>query len=128
MKLSIRGVANRGEVSRERLILDVRRDIDIGDYLLLCTGYNPEYECVTIGVLHAFWFPYHDVEADDVVVLYTKQGKNIRRKDGDRTVHFFYWGHTSCLWDSEDSAPVILNAPEWEFVPPENIEIRRTRS
>lgn len=112
MKIDIQSVADKGNFDKERLILKVTADTDTGDYLVIQTGFhNGE---VTTGAYNTFWFPYKSVFAGDLVVLYTKTGKdNVKELKGARKAHFFYWGLSSALWGRNDLAPVLLHAPEW---------------
>jgi len=112
MKIEIQSVADKGNKEKERLILKVKATADIGDYLLIQSGFNNGE--VTIGTYQTYWFPYKTVEAGDLVVLYTKSGKeNTRELKQGKTAHFFYWGLSSPIWNTNDKAPVLLHSPEW---------------
>ena len=120
MKMHIKSIADKGNNSKERLVLRVASDTDVGDYLVIQAGFqNGE---VTIGAYHTYWFPYKDVSQGDLVVLYTKSGKdNEKLLKSGRKAHFFYWGLDSAIWDRRDRAPVLLNAPEWESKDPNEL-------
>lgn len=126
MKVRILGVVDRGELSGERLIFRVRADTDIGDYLVIRAEYDSDDDQVTTAVSGAFWFPDRKVSAGDLVVLYTKRGRTRRKKVGQRTVHFYYWGKKKPLWGCEDMAPVILHAPSWQSTAPQELGIPTT--
>ena len=113
MKVQIHTVANKGTFEKERLLLKVLLDTDIGEYVLFRTGYSNG--SVDTGVRNVFWFPDKVVSKGDLVVVYTKSGTNSERtrKDGSMS-HFFYWGLANPIWEEEDCAPVVLYAPEWE--------------
>ena len=119
MKLSIRGVANAGELGKERLILDVVQDADLGDYVLMRTGFRNGN--VTIGVRNALWFQYEDVSSGDVVVIYSKAGQANQNETETNTVYFYYWHQTECLWGADNSVPVLLDAPDWGFLAPDDL-------
>ena len=124
MNVQIKFVADRGVPEHERLVLEVRRDTDIGYFILIRTGY--EGTQVTIDVVNTFWFPYMRVNRGDIVVVYSKPGKQpgaYRHKAirDDRTAHFFYWGQNSALWNDDKVAPVLLYAPEWVSKAPEEL-------
>jgi hypothetical protein len=120
MKLEIRSVADKGNHQKERLVLKVISNTDIGDYLLIQAGYNEEG--VTIGTYHTYWFPYKSVSASDLVILYTKSGKDSEKeiKQGKKA-HFFYWGINDSIWNRRDRAPVLLHAPEWVSKSPDEL-------
>ncbi len=112
MQVQIDYVADRGDLDRERLVLRARRDTDIGDFLLIRT--SVEDGSVTTDVSDPLWFPDRGVKAGDLVVVYSKSGRNKRKEiEGGRTAHFFYWDQDAPLWDEGESAAVLLHAPAW---------------
>ncbi len=123
MKVQIQYVADKGNLSRERLVMRVRKEVDIGDFILIRTGFEDDE--VTTEVSNAFWFPYQQLRAGDLVVVYSKKGRSrIGPIDGAKA-YFFYWGQESPLWDNEDVAPVLLYAPEWNSKAPQELRIPR---
>lgn len=120
MKIEIQSVADKGNNQKERLVLKVRSGSDIGEYLLIQTGYNDGG--VTIGTFYTYWFPYKSVSPGDLVVLYTKSGKDSEKDlSGGRKAHFFYWGIDNAIWNRRDRAPVLLHAPEWVSKSPDEL-------
>ncbi|MET0438343.1 MAG: hypothetical protein ABW043_12710 [Devosia sp.] len=113
MTLSIRNVVDAGLIDSERLVLRMDPGGDLGDYAVLLT-YTDESGALKTGVKAAFWFPYKEVAAGSLVVIYTKAGEEkIReRKDGGHT-YFYYWGETEPLWDDKATTAILLNAPNW---------------
>ncbi len=122
MRVEIEFVLDKGNLEYERLALRVLRDADIGDFMLICTGFEDDQ--VTTKVENTFWFPYKPVNRGDIVVVYSKKGsaKQKALKD-NRTAHFFYWGQDSALWADDNVAPVLLYAPEWVSKAPEELEV-----
>jgi len=119
MNIQIRSVADKGVAKQERLVLRVLVDSDLGDYVMLQTGFNEKTKHVTAHVYHAFWFPDKIVAAGDLVVLYTKDGNNSEKQiEGGKITHFFYWGLTGAIWASQSKASVLLHAPAWESKKP----------
>ena len=120
MKITIKSIADKGIKEKERLILKVKSDTDIGDYIVIQAGYSNKE--VTVGTYNTFWFPYKAVSAGDLVVLYTKSGReNEKELKSGRMTHFFYWGLDYSIWGSKDRAPVLLHAPEWISKGPEEL-------
>ena len=120
MRIEIQSVADKGNVQKERLVLKVRSSADIGDYILIQSGYNDGG--VTIGTFHTYWFPYKEVSHGDLVVLYTKSGKDSEKElSGGKKAHFFYWGIDAAIWGTADKAPVLLHAPEWVSKSPDEL-------
>jgi hydrogenase maturation factor len=113
MNIKIRSIADKGTIQKERITMKVHSNCNVGDYMLMRTGYaNGE---VTIDIKDAYWFPYKEVSAGDLIVLYTKRGKQSEKplkKSG--TVHFFYWNIDAAIWRSNKVAAVLLHAPTWD--------------
>ena len=124
MKIRIQFVADKGDLDNERLVFRVLRDVDLGDFLLVRTGF--EGDQVTTEVMNTFWFPFKAVTAGDIVVVYSKIGRAKQKQiSDDRTAHFFYWCQDSPLWDDDDVAPVLLYAPEWVSKAPQELAVSR---
>ena len=105
MRVQIQYVVDRGDLSRERLVMRVRQDVDIGDFMLVRTGFEED-----------------EVTTDVLVVVYSKRGRNKRKGlDDGHKAHFFYWGQDSPLWDDEHVAPVFLYAPQWASKAPREL-------
>ena len=120
MNIRIQTVADKGVLEKERLILRVLSDTDVGEYVLFRAGYRDG--SVTTGVRNTLWFPDKAVSKGDLVVVYTKSGReNERRKDDGLMLHFFYWGLNEAIWNSDDHAPVILQVQVWESRGPEEL-------
>jgi hypothetical protein len=113
MKVEIKSIADKGDQKKERLVLRVGQDVNIGYFLVLCTGFTDGQ--VDTGIQQTFWFPDKEVKTGDLVVLYTKSGKNSEKQlEGGATAHFFYWGLSGPQWDKPNRSVVVLHAPEWQ--------------
>lgn len=112
MKLAIRGIRDARDVTRERLIIEVKGDTDVGQYLVLrVPRLGPE---VASLVTRAFWFPDKEVRKGDVVILYSKDGNATEKKNtAGNTSHFFYWGTGEGIW-ADDHAAVLMHGREWQ--------------
>jgi hypothetical protein len=120
MKLKISSVADKGLLEKERIVLKAVTALDVGNFLLLQTGFNDKE--VTISMHHAYWFPYKQISAGDLVVIYTKTGTDSEKSiSNGHTAHFFYWGLSSAIWKSTVRAPVLLHASEWESRSPQEL-------
>jgi hypothetical protein len=120
MKVAIQSVADKGVATKERLVLKALADTDIGEYVLLQTGFhNGE---VTIAIYNTYWFPFKKIQANDLVVLYSKIGEDSERQlKNNRKAHFFYWGLDEAVWNLVNRAPVVLHAPEWISKAPDEL-------
>ena len=120
MKMEILSVADRGNIGKERLLLEVRADTDIGDYVVLQSGFSED--SVTTNIYHAFWPPYKLVRAGDLIVIYTTSGKDNRKKlDNGKSAHFYYWGLEKPIWSTTGRAPIVLHAPKWTSKDPKEL-------
>ncbi|MFS2166855.1 hypothetical protein [Variovorax sp. Varisp62] len=112
MKLNLSYIADRGELKGERLVMVAAEDIDLGDYLVLCTRY--EGTQLTTAVAATFWFPDEPLKKGDRVILYTKAGtpSSRDRASGGKS-HFHYWGLEASLWSKAENGVVLLHAASW---------------
>ncbi len=119
MSAKIIAVKEPGDISNERVVARVKGNIDIGSYVLLSTKYADE--SVTNEVDSAYWFPDKDVSEGDLVVLYTKSGRDKTRKNksGGKT-HFFYWGKERPVWGRSDKAAVLVQSRTWQAFTPDD--------
>ena len=113
MKLAIRYVKEHGVLEDERIVLKVLGDADIGDYMLADTTYIADDE-VSNKLRHTFWIPDKTVEKGDLVVIYTKSGKDSTKsnKSGNKT-HFFYWGLERTVWNKDEDAAALFLVGDW---------------
>jgi hypothetical protein len=117
VKVKIQSIADRGVPDKERIVMNVLSDTDIGGYAIFEASFRDG--TVTTGVYDVFWFPDKQVNVGDYVVLYTKSGTQSEKtlKNGKKS-HFFYWGSAGTKWDTKRSAPVLLLISEWSaFLP-----------
>lgn len=114
MKVEIRAIRESGVTNKERLVLKVMHDDDIGYYAVFNTALTEEGQ-VSNSVRHAYWFPDKKVSAGDLVVLYTKSGVQTETKNENGTTsHFFYWGLDKNIWHKKRSSAVLLHIDNWK--------------
>ncbi len=120
MKINIQSIADKGDLQKERLLLRVSADTDIGDYTVLQSGFADE--SVLSNVYHAFWPPYRKVKEGDIVVIYTRSGQDNKKKLGSGShAHFYYWGLSKPIWNNKDRAPVLMHSPNWTSKSPNEL-------
>lgn len=119
MKVEIGSFADSGEPQKERLILKVSVDVDIGGFAVFRSRLSSSGEPLS-GYKDAYWFPDKKVKAGDLIVLYTKGGTASEKPlSGGRTAYFFYWGMKQPIWGSESkNAAVICSIDEFGFKSP----------
>ncbi len=112
MNIKINSIADRGVPKKERLVMKVLRDTDVGEYAVFRAG--TEDGGVTTDVRNVFWFPDKPVSAGDFVVLYTKTGTASEKTSASGTKsHFFYWSLQEPLWLPEEDSAVLLHIDTW---------------
>lgn len=113
MKVQIRGIRDAGVVDQERLVLKVTDDADIGNHAVFATDLTTEGQ-VSNQVKNAYWFPDKKVRAGDLVVLYSKSGTALEKKNKNgSTSHFFYWDLNKVVWNEETVAAVVAEIKAW---------------
>ncbi len=113
MNLKLKSIADRGNPKKERVVVRVLQDTNIGFYLVMCTGFSNG--AVNTGITETFWFPDKDVHSGDLVVLYSKPGTTSEKQlENGSKAHFFYWGNTQSLWASDSRGVVLLRGNDWE--------------
>lgn len=117
MNVEIKSFADAGDYQKERLVIAIRKDTDIGDFAVLCSPVSDGSP--TSGGKSAYWFPDRDVKAGDLVVLYTKRGKPRAKDIGEgRTAYFFYWAQENAIWGSAGNAAVVLAVDDFIYKTP----------
>lgn len=105
MRVEIRGIIDYGNLNSERIVIDVLEDCNIGHYMVMHTYYTqhgmPSNKIKTIYI-----FPSQPMKRGDVIVLYTKEGKNFFMEKGGTMEYTFHWGEKECIWS--DGGDCIL--------------------
>ena len=120
MNITVKSVLDVGIVKRERVVLNVVRDDDIGTYILV-RGFTTKSGGISMDLEPLLWFPDAPGKAGDLVVIYTKEGTSKTKVNDDgSTSHFFYLGRSASIWSSPDRAAVVAKIDEWEYyvIPP----------
>lgn len=113
MNLKISGVRNAGELNKERLVLKVLKDDDIGYYLVLDSTFTSDGS-ISNKVRHPYWFADKEVKSGDLVILYTKSGRESEKLTSNgSTSHFFYRGLDRTIWNKDGDCAVVLHINDW---------------
>lgn len=111
MILKIKDVKDKG-TDKERVVLNVVEDGDIGMYMLLNTIQVGE-EKVASEVSKPFWIPDMEVKEKDLVIVYTKKGKSgFRTNEHERTSYFFYRNIDTPIYGG-DEVPLLVEINNW---------------
>ncbi len=114
MKIGIVDIFDRGIPYKERLVLKVFLNFNLSYCVILNSTYVSPAALSTYPK-GSFWFPPKDVNAGDLVVVYSGSGVNseVKNQDGS-TSHFFYWGSPNTLWNQSDDCAVVLELNAWQ--------------
>lgn len=114
MNVEIRSIKDPGNLENERLVLKVLKDCDIGRFLTFDTTYTEDGKVSNL-VRHPYWFPDKSVKGGDLVVVYTKSGRQSQKtnKNGS-TSHFFYRGLERTIWNENRDCAVVLEISDWK--------------
>lgn len=115
MKIEIADIKEKGTLSKERVLLNVLSDIDIGKYMIYYTRRASDNSFFTKPIL-SHWFVDKNVKKGDLIVLYTKSGKETEKliRNNENTTHFFYMNEDEAFFDSEDKIIVAIELNNWE--------------
>lgn len=126
MTIELSSIAGRKDLTRERLILKVTSDDDIGFYAIFRSAVFDEPKVSSGPIPFVYWFTNKSVKAGDYVVLYTKGGTRSEKKsENEQTSHFFYWGLEKPIW-TDGYMPVLVETPNWSIL--EAPEEKKSRS
>ena len=78
MQLELKSFADAGVLDKERLIIRVLADVNIGSYVVLRSKKNDNGMPIS-GTKDAYWFPDVKVSRGDLIVLYTKRGTSSKK-------------------------------------------------
>jgi len=112
MRVEIKEIIDHGH-NDERIVLSVLADDDIGKYIVMDSTYTLSGG-VSNKVRHPYWFPDKNVRKGDLVVLYTKKGKQSDKvKEDKSTVHFFYWDLDIHVWNDDGDCALLFHIDRW---------------
>ncbi len=113
MNIKIIKIVDPGNLTSERIIFKAEADSLIGSYLVLKTK-TLSGRGVSSSTSGTYWFPDKSVKNGELIVLYTKIGKNteVLNKDGS-TTHFFYWNRSLPVWMTPDDTVVLAYISSW---------------
>lgn len=114
MKLRILSIHEQGSADKEYIWLEVLEDCNLDYYGLADTTYTSN-ESISNKLRHFFWFPKKDVKKGQRLVLRTGTGTNDEYVTSDgKTVHRFFWGLKSAVWNNDGDAAVLFEIKTWK--------------
>lgn len=119
MNLGIRKIADAGNLDRERVVIDVLVDADLGSFILAAgTRIKSQPREISSRIWNLLWFPDLFAEEGDTIFVYTRGGgepyvEGAMRNGG--VAHKFYLNREAPLWDHPRRIPVLLELADWDF-------------
>lgn len=113
MDLKIKSVHEKGDASKEYVLIDVKADCNAGDFGVADTTFN-DNGTVSNRLRHFYWFVKKPLKKGDVIILRTSKGKksSVKKQDGS-TTHTVFWGLDSAVWNDDGDAAILLYIPKW---------------
>ena len=115
MKIKLSEIKDPGNPEKERIVATVLSDTDLGGYILAETQETSD-ETISSELKNVKWLEDQPLKVGDMVIIYTKSGKNgkIINVDGS-TSYFYYWALDNPIGNKENVG-VILYEAEWSFI------------
>lgn len=113
MEIKIKSIGDKGDLSNERIGLEVLKNSELKYYLLFMTsktdnGFSNQSN-------KTYWFIPQKVTAGDNIVIYSKSGKPSIKPNPDGTkTHFLYWGLNESMFNSDKAKVVLINANSYQ--------------
>ncbi|MDO8407788.1 MAG: hypothetical protein Q7S95_00940 [bacterium] len=120
MQLKVKKISDAGIYEKERIVLEVTSNTQIGNYFVLKSKRTAPGKISSI-ISEVFWLPDREVKKDDLVVIYSKLGKSSTKvNESGSTSYFFYLGKNLPVWNSKDDCALLLETADWNatFVAP----------
>ncbi len=114
MNVELFEIKDKGDINRERIVLNVSKNTNIGNYIVFYTIKADENNFYTNSKQN-IWFPDKMVNEGDLVVLYSKEGKSSTKKikDGNNNTYFFYLGLNQPYFNNEKDIAVLIEINKW---------------
>jgi hypothetical protein len=113
MNIKLKRITFRGDLEKERIVLEAIRDLDIGGYAIFVSRDLGEGK-VSSNIKLTYWFPDKSIKSGDLVVLYSKSRLNSEKLNQDgTTTHFYYWEQAKAVFDTEESCAIVVEIKEW---------------
>lgn len=115
MDIEILYFKDNGVIDKERVVLLVKENCDLGHYILATSHIKPETNTFSSKIDNVYWLPDREAKKGDKVVVYTKKGINNKRENEDKTTsHFFYWGIENPLNSQNDNTCIVVLNASWQ--------------
>jgi hypothetical protein len=118
MTVELLGIEDAGNIEKERLVLKASARDQLGNFAIFRCEATDDGLPYSGNISKTFWFPNRMLAAGDLVVLYSRKGRDSRKKDeGGQTSYFYYWDLEGPLW-TPGALPVLVQTPGWDVGKP----------
>jgi len=115
MKFKIINIREPGNIEKERVVIEVLEDGNVGTLVISSTVLQTE-NSVSPKIKNPYWIPDQEVKKGDLIVVYSKKGKRNNRKNSDNTSsYFFYIGVEYALYEGGEDTAVVFDIGNWKF-------------
>ncbi|MEX3022537.1 hypothetical protein AB4K05_23450 [Kluyvera sp. STS39-E] len=115
MKFKIGGLKEPGNLDKERVVIQILEDGNVGKLMVATTTQQAE-DRVSSKINNPYWIPDQDVVKGDLIIIYTKDGKKNSRKNEDgSSSYFFYIGMEQPLYTESNETAVVFDISNWTF-------------
>ncbi|MDJ0388695.1 hypothetical protein QMO56_11280 [Roseomonas sp. E05] len=114
MKLKVLSVYNRGDATKEHVLLEAVEDCNANRYLLADSTFTGD-GMISNRLRHTFWFPSKAVKKGELVSLWTGKGSNTEAANAAGTkIHRFYWNLGSAVWNDDGDCALLIEVSDWK--------------
>ena len=123
MKIKLVEIKDPGNKDKERIILKVLNDTDLGGYMMAVSTEESD-KTISTRLKNVMWMEDQPLKSGDLVVVYTKDGNSgkIDNSDGS-TSYFYYWSLARPIGETKD-AGVLLFEVDWSFERAKPIKVK----
>ena len=115
MNVELLYIKDKSDPEKERVVISVLTDCNIGDYVLFDTTYSGNQ--VSNKLRHSYWFPDKKVSKGDKVILYTKKGREkVKENLSGTKSHFFYWNLENTIWNKDEDCALLMKIEDYSVL------------
>lgn len=115
MKVKIHSIADKGNLEKEVIWIEVLEDVADLSYYMICDTTYTDDDHISNELRHIYWFPKQSVKKGDWIALYTKDGKKSASSNNrGTTTHTFYWNLSRTIWNKDGDCAVLFKLETWK--------------
>ena len=118
-------VRDPGDKEKERVVLKVMKNTELGNYLIATATENDDNKTISSSLSNVLWLPDQKLKAGDLVVIYTYSNKKGKTNNIDGSTSYFYtWGLKKPVGDNKRNT-IVLFETDWCYrrVFPEEVKV-----